>query len=241
MNAESPEQKVPRNVDSWAAKVDRLHVADNVREVGYNVEGKRVAGPMQGFGRLWQRIYTADLGTAVTPEKLVENWRAHFGEYWPSTGRFHGAVASIQPGNVAPLNAAGVATGVMVLYADDTSFTFLTPEGHMFAAMITFSGETVSDGSTVAQIRMLLRPSDPLWEAGWPMLQRGEDAFWLGTLRNLATDHGVPDAVIESETVCLDRKRIWKNWSNIWNNAGVGTAWHKVTTPFRRRKTDQAT
>ena len=29
-------------------------------------------------------------------------------------------------------------TGVMVLYADDVSFTLMTPEGHMFAGWITF-------------------------------------------------------------------------------------------------------
>jgi hypothetical protein len=235
MNAESHDKKAPRDAGNWAAKVDRLHVTENLREVGYNIEGMRVAGPMMGFGRLWQRIYTADLGTAVTPEALISNWRAHFGEYWPSFARFYGAVTSIQPGDVAPLTGGGIATGVMVLYADDTSFTFLTPEGHMFAAMITFSGETTADGSTVAQIRILLRTADPLCEAAWPLMRRGEDAMWASTLRNLAKAHGVVDAVQASETVCLDRKRIWKNWSNIRYNAGIRTAWHTVTSPFRRR------
>jgi hypothetical protein len=28
----------------------------------------------------------------------------------------------------------------MVLFADDVSFTLMTPEGHMFAGWITFSG-----------------------------------------------------------------------------------------------------
>ena len=32
-----------------------------------------------------------------------------------------------------------VKTGVMVLYADEESFTLMTPEGHMFAGWITFS------------------------------------------------------------------------------------------------------
>jgi hypothetical protein len=236
MNAESHDQKVPRDAGNWAANVERLHVADDEREFGYNIEGKRVAGPMQGFGRLWQRTYSADLGTAVTPERLVANWRAHFGDYWPSTGRWHGAVSSIRPGDVAPFNASGIVTGVMVLYADDTSFSFLTPEGHMFASMITFSGESTADGGTRAQIRMLLRTSDPLWEAAWPIARRAEDVFWPGTLGNLATDHGVSDAVIVSETLLLDRRRMWKNWSNVWHNAGIRTAWHTVTSPFRRRE-----
>jgi hypothetical protein len=224
----------PRDAGNWAKNVDRLHVADGQKEFGYNIEGMRVAGPMQGFGRLWQRTYTADLGEAVTPEKLIENWRANFGSYWPKSGRFHGAVTSIRPGDVAPLTASGIVTGVMVLYADDTSFTFLTPEGHMFAAMITFSGETMAAGNTVAQIRMLLRTSDPIWEASWPIARRAEDTFWRGTLGNLAAAHGAPGAVLAGETLCLDKRRMWKNWPNVWHNAGFRTAWHTLTTPRRR-------
>ena len=29
----------------------------------------------------------------------------------------------------------------MVIYADDESFSFMTPQGHMFAGMITFSAD----------------------------------------------------------------------------------------------------
>ena len=32
-----------------------------------------------------------------------------------------------------------LSTGVLVLYADDESFTLMTPQGHMFAGWITFS------------------------------------------------------------------------------------------------------
>jgi hypothetical protein len=40
-----------------------------------------------------------------------------------------------------------LSTGVMVIYADDKSFTFMTPEGHMFAGWITFSAME-QDGAT---------------------------------------------------------------------------------------------
>ena len=40
-----------------------------------------------------------------------------------------------------------LSTGVLVLYADDESFTLMTPQGHMFAGWITFSA-FVSDGVT---------------------------------------------------------------------------------------------
>ena len=53
----------------------------------------------------------------------------------------------------------------MVLYADDESFTLMTPEGHMFAGWITFSA--AGDGeATVAQAQLLIRANDPLYEVG---------------------------------------------------------------------------
>lgn len=228
-------EKAPRDAGNWAANVDRLTVPADVSRYGYNIEGKRVAGPQQGFGRLWQRTYGVDLGEAVTPEKLIADWRAHFGEYWPPGGHFYGSMTTIQPGDVAPLTASGVSTGILVLYADDTSFTFLTPEGHMFAAMITFSAASVDGGNTVAEIRILLRTSDPLFESLWPLARRGEDVFWSGTLRNLAASHGVLARHIEAHTECVDRSRLWRNWRNVRYNSGIRTVWHTVTVPFRPR------
>ena len=42
---------------------------------------------------------------------------------------------------IAPVPGAPVkfSTGVLVLYANDESFTFMTPEGHNLSAWITFS------------------------------------------------------------------------------------------------------
>ena len=49
-----------------------------------------------------------------------------------------------------------LSTGVMVLYADEESFTLMTPQGHMFAGWITFSA--IEDGDdTVAQAQVLMR------------------------------------------------------------------------------------
>jgi hypothetical protein len=235
MDPRSPEGKGPRDAEYWAAKVDRLHVADDLRAYGYNIEGRRIAGPTNGFGRLWQRTYTAELGTVTSPERVVADWRAHFGDFWPRTGRFHGSISAITPGDVAPVTAVGVTTGIMVLYADETSFTFLTPEGHMFAALITFSCDTSESGATNAQIRMLLRTSDPIFEVMWPLLRRGEDIFWRGTLRNLSAAQGVNDVTVEEHTECVDLKRLWKNWSNVRYNAGLRTIRHALSAPFRRR------
>ena len=223
------ESRSPRDASNWAAKIDRLSVPADMRRYGYNLEGRRLAGPQQGFGQMWQRTYRAELGQDLTPERLIADWRAHFPEYWPKIGHFYGSVSAIQPGEVAALTGGGVAMGVMVLYADDTSFTFLTPEGHMFSGLITFSSERDENAATTATISILLRCSDPLFESMWPGLRRLEDRFWSTTLRNLAAAHGKKHVDIVEEMECVDRRRLWRNWGNIRNNSGIHSVWQLIT------------
>jgi hypothetical protein len=42
----------PRNAGSWAGKVDRLTVTGESQ--GANVAGRRLTGPVQGFGKMWR-------------------------------------------------------------------------------------------------------------------------------------------------------------------------------------------
>ena len=75
---------------------------------------------------------------------MIAAWREGFGGFWPKGNDFYPPLTGLDPGEVALLSAAGPArmkfkTGVMVLYADEVSFTLMTPEGHMFAGWITFS------------------------------------------------------------------------------------------------------
>ncbi|MGH9304250.1 MAG: hypothetical protein ACRDZ5_07550 [Acidimicrobiales bacterium] len=42
-----------------------------------------------------------------------------------------------------------------MLYADERSFTFMTPQGHMFGGWITFSPEELSGGHDRAGTRAL--------------------------------------------------------------------------------------
>ena len=112
-----------------------------------SVTGKRVAGPLQGFGQLWQKTFRVPLeGSAMTPQEVIAVWKERFATFWPKAGRFYAPLAGIVPGEVALLDIAPVpgapvklSTGVMVIYADDESFTFITPEGHTLSAWITFS------------------------------------------------------------------------------------------------------
>jgi hypothetical protein len=102
----------------------------------------------------------------------------------------------------------------------------------MFSGMITFSASSV-EGVAVAQVQALIRASDPFYELGMPMIHRKEDHFWKGTLKNLARSFGSV-AEPEMSRELIDKKRQWSQWRNIKNNAGMRTALHGVTKPFRR-------
>ena len=223
---------------NWAANVQRLSVEkrDGVR--GTNVAGRRLTGPIQGFGKMWQKTYVTSLGGDVTPEHAISEWRAHFGDFWPKGNRFAGGLAGLNPGDVALIDMAlapgapRLSTGVMVLYADEQSFTFMTPQGHMFAGWITFSAYT-EDGETYAQAQVLMRASDPLYELGMTLGgHKKEDEHWMHTLRELALYLGA-DGEVTMQAVCVDRKRQWSRAANVWQNSGIRSGMHMTTAPIR--------
>jgi hypothetical protein len=232
----------PRDATYWAKHVTTLRVGEVPAEaINLNVTGKRVVGPLQGFGKLWQKTYRVELpGVPMSPTEVIAVWKQSFATFWPPSGRFYGPLTSIAPGDVAVLNLSvggGVklSTGILVLYADQESFTFMTPEGHIFAAWITFSAAAGEpDGPTTAQVQVLLRANDPLYEIGMPIVvQRREDRFWQQTLVNLAKHLGVAEPEVTTAAVCVDRKRQWSHAGNIWHNAGVRTAIYTLGAPMR--------
>jgi hypothetical protein len=98
----------------------------------------------------------------------------------------------------------------------------MTPEGHMFAAFITFSAYD-DEGVTVVQIQALVRASDPIIEMTFRMGfgHRQEDAFWLDTLRNLAARFDSKDQQPTLDAVCVDKKVQWSEAGNIWHSAAI--------------------
>src|SRR5580700_5234620 len=89
---------------SWARKVDRLEVDPRAGVRGTNVAGRRLTGPVQGFGKMWQKSYR--MKAQVEPEYAIATWKAHFPEFWPKGNRFAGALTGINPGDVALLDLA---------------------------------------------------------------------------------------------------------------------------------------
>ncbi|MET0902522.1 MAG: hypothetical protein ABWZ52_04710 [Acidimicrobiales bacterium] len=230
-----------RPIDGWAPMVERLARPDAPDgAANINVGGRRVAGPVQGFGKLWKKTYRVAIGPAAAPADVVATWRRDFGSFWPEGSRFYGPITGLEPGEVALLNLTmpgglELSTGVLVLYADDEGFTLMTPEGHQFAGWITFSAFARSDG-TVAQAEVLMRSSDPIYEVGMAFGgHRIEDRFWGATLTALAASLGVAAPEVEARTECMDKRRQWRRVGNVRHNAAVRSGVYRVRRLGRHR------
>jgi hypothetical protein len=230
---------MPRDAPYWARDPGALKSPDAPDSaIKLNVDGKRVVSPLQGFGQMWQKTYRVRLvGTSVSPGEVIRVWKERFAQFWPPRNHFYGPITGIAPGEVALLNIAvggiPLSTGVLVLYADDESFTLMTPEGHVFAGWITFSAYTEGE-CTVAQAQVLMRANDPMYEAGLRFGGHGqEDRFWVRPLTSLAAYFNVQNAYVEKRRVCVDRRVQWREAPNIRHNAAMWTTIYLLTAPAR--------
>jgi len=231
--SETPGEKGTAQQGTWAKPVETITAAATAPEGAPNlVEGKKLVNPLQGFGKMWQKTYRVKLnGIATTPAEAIAAWRAEFASFWPKGNDFYPPLTGLEPGEVALLSAAGPAgmkmkTGVLVLFADDVSFTLMTPEGHMFAGWITFSAHD-EGGTTVAQAHVLMRAQDPLGEIGLAMGgHRNENRFWEQTLANLAAHLGCTDPEISTQVVCVDRRRQWSRAANVRHSVAIRSTLH---------------
>ena len=242
-----PSSEVRSRESSWAKPVDKLKVSElPAGALNLNVEGKHLTGPLKGFGQMWQKTYKVRLSdAAVTPAQLIQTWKENFPKFWPKGNRFYAPLTGMQPGDVAVLNLAGpggltapggapiISTGIMVIYADDVSFSFMTPEGHILAGMITFSAFE-EEGATVAQVQALIRANDPLYELTFRLGvgHKTEDEFWHHTLRALAAHVGV-NGQVQQRTSLVDPRMQWSEAKNIWHNSGIRTGLYLMAAPLR--------
>jgi hypothetical protein len=238
---DTPDRPFRNDADFWARPVDRIRGRPSpTGAIDPHVDGLKLTGPIRGFGQLWEKTYKVRLsGADVTPQEVIQTWKDEFPRFWPEGNRFYTPLTGIQPGEFAVLNLAvpGItrpvlSTGVMVIYADDESFTFMTPEGHMLSAWITFSAFEEAD-CTVAQAKALVRASDPITELGMRFAGHIEDAFWENTLTALAAHFGVQGQVL-TQAACLDPRVQWSQVGLIWRNVGVRSAVSILKHSFSR-------
>jgi hypothetical protein len=230
---------IPRDAAYWAEQTKTFKVSNApIGALNLNVEGRQALSPLQGFGQMWQKTYRVRLeGANVQPTEVIKIWKENFPKFWPKGNRFNAPLTGIAPGEVALLNLSmpvgmRLSTGVMVLYADDESFTLMTPQGHMFAGWITFSSYE-DDGCTIAQSLVLIRANDPMYEIGFRLGGYAkEDRFWQDTLKSLAEYFGV-EAPVQTLKICVDPKLQWSQAKNIWHNSAIRTTLYTLSTPVR--------
>jgi len=234
-----PSNEQPRDAVYWAQVAATLTVGEvPPGAINLNVEGRKVTNPLQGFGPLWQKTYLIRLsGAAATPVDVVRKWKARFPEFQPPENRLYPALAGVEPGQIVLLNASmrglPVDSGLLVLYADDESFAFMTPEGCPEAGWIMCSAYE-HDGATVAQIQTQGRSNDPLFEFGFRFLggAKQQEKIWTHVLCELAATFGVSPQV-ELRRVCLDPRIRWAKATNVWHNATVRSVLYTTAAPVR--------
>jgi hypothetical protein len=227
-----------RDDANWAKPVRTLDATDREGAINANVRGRRLNALNGGFGRLFQKTFSVALEGSVTPQDVIATWKARFGEFWPKGQKMFLSTTGIAPGEVGLINATipgapTMATGILVTYADEVSFSFMTPEGHPFAGQLTFSAHADEQGVTVVQVQELTRASDPFWELAMltPVLgQRMQNDVWRATLGNLARHFGAAEATVSATIVKVDGRWQWRNAKNIWQNAAIRSG---LSAPLR--------
>ena len=216
------------NTEHWAKLTPYLTVPPMPRRArNLNVDGLRTVSPVNGFGQLWQKTYRLYINASnITPEHVVETLKQNFPSFQPSFNHFFPSAAGIKPGEIVLIDSitpgGPVSTGVMIMYADDLSFTFSTPQGHPEAGWVTFSAFKV-DSATVVQIYGLTRSNDPIFEAAFHLVgSKIQIRIWTHVLRSLAAFLGVPPE-IAIDSKCVDTGIQWSHIGNIWYNSQIRT------------------
>jgi anti-anti-sigma factor len=228
-----------RRTDSWAAPVESLNIGDRpAGALALNVQGRPLFGPLQGFGQLWQKTYRIGLrNRTLTAQEVIATWKQSVPKLKPPQKRFYPSATGITPDELVLIDAqtpAGpISTGVMVLYAGAESFTLMTPAGHPEAGWVTFSS-CVEDGCTFAQVEVMARASDPLYELAFRFAGcKMQDQIWNHVLTALAAELGTTGEV-EMQKTLLDPKLQWGRARNIWYNALLRTLLYSPIELLRR-------
>jgi anti-anti-sigma factor len=226
--------------DCWAPLSKKLAVPKMPREaVNLNVHGRRTAGPLQGFGQLWEKTYSIDLSdTKLTPQEIISALKSNFPKFQPPQNRFYTSEAGINPGAIVLINASTpggmVATGVLVLYTSARSFTFITPQGHPEAGWVTFRSFQEND-RTMMQVQGLARASDPVYEAAFRIAGSNlQEQIWTYLLEALAKHTG-SSSHVQFNKQCLDASLQWPNFFNVFLNAQVSSMVFGLAHPSKRQ------
>ena len=237
---EKADFKVGKQSDAgWAPKVDRLRVTERPeRAFAKNIDGRRVIGQLQGFGPMWEKTYFLTIKKpGIRREDVICAIQEHFVEFQLPENSFYPTRKGMAPGEIIFIDSRTpggiVSTGVMVLYMDDSSFTFITPQGHPEAGWITLSVDERGD-SVYVQIQGLVRSSDPFFEVAFIIAgSKFQETIWKHVLSSLARYLGVEDNVqMKKYTPSPDLQ--WSKFQNVWYNSQLRSLPLNIASLFKR-------
>jgi Domain of unknown function (DUF4158) len=80
-----------RSTGSWAKPVEQLSIAEMPAvALSLNVQGRRLFGPLQGFGQMWQKTYRIVLrNRELTPQQVIAAWKENVPRLKPPQKRFY--------------------------------------------------------------------------------------------------------------------------------------------------------
>lgn len=236
-----------RDAGNWARPIQKLKVSNLPQgAVNLNLDGRQLTNPLHGFGQLWQKTYRVRLpGVQATPQEVLNTWKENFDKFQPSEIHFHPPLKGLQPGEVMPIDfhlpilpglpeMIPMASGVTIVYSDESSFTVMTPQGFPISGWNTFSVFEEED-TLIAQVQSLIRSADPVYEFGMRFLggARKQENDWIQVLTNLAKHYGV-NGYVQVYDDLIDPKVQWQAAKNVWHNAAIRTFFYRISTPVRR-------
>ena len=199
----SPQEDIDPRQSAWSPPVSRMKVSDIPEgAMNLNVEGRQPVSPLQGFGQMWQKTFKVRLsGVEMTPAEVMKVWKENFPKFQPPENRFYPTMSGLKPGEVVLIDAKvpplpgtpsilPVSTGVLVMYADDTTITVMTPEGipnrvgTPSAPMKRMESSSPSANPCAARMTHYMSSSTALWAALHSRIKSGSTCSppWQSTL-----------------------------------------------------------
>ncbi len=222
----------------WAPYLSKLQVTVKPKgALNKNVNGRRVIGPLQGFGPMWQKTYLLTINMPeLQPDEVITIMKQHFPEFQPVQNTFYPPDNGVLAGEIVLIDSSTpggiVSTGVLVLYADDLSFTLMTPRGHPEAGWVTFSAKKQAN-NVVMQIQGLARAADPVYEFAFRIAgSKFQETIWKHVLSSLAFYLGIESDVQMMKT-CIAPDLQWGKMNNIWYNAQIRSLPYNIPRLFR--------
>jgi anti-anti-sigma factor len=208
----------------WAPFIERIQVTEKPEgALIRNMHNRRLQGQIKGFGKMWQKTFWLMIDKPeLTPADVINKLKQNFVAFQVPENFFYPTSKGLTPGALVFIDSATpggiVSTGIYVLYMDDTSFTYITPQGHPEAGWITFSAKE-EEGKIRLQIQGLVRASDSFFEIAYAIAgQSFQEKIWLNVLTQMAKHLGIEDngqmVKYKPSNSCQ-----WSKFGNIWYNA----------------------